>query len=310
MSAVPINNDTAVVDDIKDSRTSAMKSLLPLPENRFTWEKNLTNTLQGSVKVAKCTKSNELYAVKISNSQLALRRRSSTGKRVTENVFREWAVMKSLPAHDNIVALHEAYADDNKIFLVMDYCQKGELYDMIERQRNTPEEDVKEYFKQILNGLIHLHENNVVHLDMSLENVFVTEDNKLKIGDFGVARECKGEDGDMFVSTMACRPGKTNYMAPEVLGCQEYRGKLADVFSLGVMLFTMLYGFPPFEEASLTDARYRFISKGDLKGLLKEWKLENRVTEEAVDLLNKMLALERNRITLAEIKNHNWLAKQ
>jgi len=310
MSGIPVE-DASVHDDIKECKAKALKQLEPYPQDKYTVDKVIATTLQGNVKLVRSVATNEEFALKVTNNQLALRRRSSTGKRVTENVFRELSVMASLPPHDNVVTLHEAFTDEQKTYLVMDYCARGELYDMVEKERYLHEDDARTIMKQIVSGVVHLHQHNVVHLDMSLENVFVTEEKVCKIGDFGVARECKDDaDGDLFIATIAARPGKLNYMAPEIYACQEFHGKSADVFSLGVMLFTMLFGFPPFEEASSTDMRYRLIGDGELPKLLKEWKLESKVPSEAVDLLSKMLAYEGKRISLEDVLAHPWMNPQ
>jgi len=294
--------------DLVEARAQCTRELSIFPAAMYTVVKTIKSTLQGAVKVAKHHKTNEDFALKESNIHLATRRTSVSGKRVMENVFREYRIMKLLQdaPHDNVVALHEAFIDEKRIYMVLEYCGGGELYDIVEKSGTLSESRTKEYFVQIAKGLKYMHDSGVCHLDLSLENVFLTESGVAKIGDFGVAREFKDGE-DLYLSTFSERPGKVTYMAPEVYSYKEYHGRSADVFSLGVILFTMAFGFPPFEYASNDDIRFRLVANKGLKTLLKEWRLDSKVSRELVNLLSRMLCPEKDRISIEEVLDHAWV---
>eukprot|EP00475_Leptophrys_vorax_P013591 TRINITY_DN19973_c0_g1_i1.p1 TRINITY_DN19973_c0_g1~~TRINITY_DN19973_c0_g1_i1.p1 ORF type:complete len:325 (-),score=52.45 TRINITY_DN19973_c0_g1_i1:37-1011(-) len=305
-SSVPRSADEFA--DLLEARAHCMRELAMFPSAMYTVVKTIKSSLQGAVKVARHHKTGEEFALKESNVHLATRRTSSSGKRVMENVFKEYRVMKLLQdsPHDNIVKMHDAFIDEKRFYMVLEYCSGGELYDQVEKLGCLSEVQTKEYFVQIARGLKHMHDRGVCHLDLSLENTFLSEEGVAKIGDFGVAREFKdGEDS--FQSTYLERPGKGTYMAPEVYAYKEFHGKSADVFSLGVMLFTMAFGFPPFEHASVDDVRYGLVVKQGLNALLKQWKMETKVSRDLVNLMSRMLCPEKDRISLEEILEHAWV---
>jgi serine/threonine protein kinase len=308
IASIPKSTDEFT--ELVEARAHCMRELSMFPTAMYVNVKTLKSTLQGSVKVTRHFKTGEEFALKESNVQLATRRTSVSGKRVMENVFREYRIMKLLQdtPHENVVSLLDAFIDDKRIYMVLEYCAGGELFDLIEKSGQLSEVTTREYFHQIAKGLKHMHERGVCHLDLSLENVFLSGSGVAKIGDFGVAREFKDGE-DLFQSTYLERPGKLTYMAPEVYSYKEYHGRSADVFSAGVMLFTMAFGFPPFEHASTDDVRYRLVQNKGLNSLLKEWKLESKVSRELVNLLSKMLCPEKDRVSIEQVLEHPWMAQ-
>jgi serine/threonine protein kinase len=171
-------------------------------------------------------------------------------------------------------------------------------------------ENSRHYFKQIAEGMSFLHRNNVVHLDLSLENVLLTADYRVKICDFGVARVVPPDFRFNVLSTddyTGTRPGKIAYMAPEVFASEPYSGKAADVFTLGVDLFILLTGVSPYSSPTPTDQRFHLIVNGHLDRLLEAWQLTHLVPPGAIDLLTHMLAPENRRFTVEQVLAHPWL---
>lgn len=313
-----------------ESRSRVIKELDSFTTSNLTLEKTISKTLQGSVKLATRSISSigvggedsstssppldKYYAVKIADVRLASNRMSGNGRRVAENIFHEYQIMKVLSEqpHDNVLRMYDAYCDENNIYLVLEYCENGELYELIEKSsgKGLEESVCKNYFSQIVRGVHHFHRMNIAHLDLSLENIFVDGEYNMKIADFGVAREFKEGENDLInLKSRFERPGKQSYMSPEITRSLPFRAKHSDIFSLGVILFTMLYGFPPFEQATLSDTRYNRIAKQGLLSLLKDWKLDRKVSPDAVQLISRMLSTESERITIEEILAHPWLEK-
>merc|ERR1719295_1192579 len=123
--------------------------------------------------------------------------------------------------------------------------------------------------------------------------------NQIKIIDFGLAKYYS--DGNF---TNNRRVGKTSYMAPEVFARKTYDPRAADIWSLGVMLFMMLIGAPPYQIASTSNPAFNFIVSGRLRDVLKHWKRLGCVTKEALDLLNKIFRPEPKRIKMKELLQH------
>merc|ERR1712154_193950 len=102
------------------------------------------------------------------------------------------------------------------------------------------------------------------------------------------------------------RPGKKGYMAPEIYAYQRFNGEKADVFSLGVLIFILLTGFPPFNTPNASDKCFQYIYYGKLEWLLKQWKLNEIIDEECRDLLGKIFCHPKKRITIKEMLKHPW----
>jgi len=187
----------------------------------------------------------------------------------------------------------------------LEFVAGGELFDLLVRHGHFDEHVSRHFFLCLLAGLQHVHRANVCHLDVSLENMLVEEQSYAKLCDFGLARK-----GRYFPGNKHIKPGKINYMAPEILAGKDFDGRMADVFSAGVVLFTMLTGHPPFECASLEDERYRLIAEGRLGTLLSALRMADRVPVLAVELLSKMLAYDpaKRPQCVEECAKHPWVA--
>lgn len=176
---------------------------------------------------------------------------------MTKRVRNEISIHRTL-SHPNILRLHHHFDDYKAVYLVMELCEGGELYQVLKRQggRGVEEEKAKLYFRDILNGLDYLHNTKrIIHRDLKLSNILLYLDGDrqtvAKIGDFGLACYMDGQrDGqdDHCLNMTIC--GTPNYLAPEVVQKRPY-GQEADLWSLGCLLFAMLVGRAPFEGHSL-----------------------------------------------------------
>lgn len=269
----------------------------------------ICRTLQGSISHAKW-KGLEVV-VKTAFLELILNNKNTNGKRILENIVDECKIMAKVESnggHHNIVKLHHVNSDNERLILVLEKCHSGEVYRMVEDDGPFSEEVAKSFTRQIASGIKFLHEHHICHLDISLENIFVTRKGTCKIGDFGLAREFE-EGQSSFQSSRWDRPGKLQYMSPELIRYKRFDGCKADVFALGVCLFIMLFGFPPFETASEEDERFRLISEQDdgLKNLLNIWGVSYDISDGVLDFIQSMLDYEHRRPSIHEIILHPWL---
>ena len=141
--------------------------------------------------------------------------------------------------HPNIVKLHETVRSKNYIYLVLDYCENGDLHQYIKKNKNLDEKIVKDFFTQASKGLYFLWSNNLIHRDLKPHNLLLTIDNVIKIADFGFARYI--EEAKL-LDTLC---GSPIYMAPEILKNREYNSKV-DLWSMGIILYELLTSKPPF----------------------------------------------------------------
>lgn len=168
--------------------------------------------------------------------------------------------------HPNVVALLDSFPPVAQTgFLIFEICERGEVFEMIAPSVGLqPRENIGSYFSQLVEAVVHIHSRGICHLDIKPENLFVDSSGKVKLGDFGLATF--SEDGPV----MGCR-GSLAYASPEnvrctrrameAMGCrpggQGYDGCKADIWSVGVVLFVLLYGFTPWDIARDSSYEYR-----------------------------------------------------
>jgi len=204
--------------------------------------------------------------------------------------------------------LSEHYDSGNALhWMVLEYCPNGEFFDFVVKNKFLNEATTRHYFRQMLLGLSFMHSANICHLDFSLENLLMDDVGQIKICDFGVSRVMP-EDGSCFAPLAHEKPGKLRYMAPEILRGEAFDGRKADMFSLGVVLFMCLAGFPPFESAARQDPRFAMASSGRLLTMLQVLRVSERFPAGAVDLLNGLFCVDPSkRLSLQQVMNHPWV---
>merc|ERR1719203_488000 len=193
------------------------------------------------------------------------------------------------------------------ILLVLEYAPGGELFDILYYTSALKEIVARTYFHQIINGLEACHNANVVHRDLKPQNLLLDSKFNLKITDFGLSKIIQS-DADAVMKTTYV--GTRGYQAPELLLNQKYDLK-CDIFSVGVILFILMAGYPPFEQASKNDKWFKPLMKGNVD---KFWKAHAKSAiakiPEARDLLTKMLTFDpKERIDIEGIKAHAWMAQ-
>ena len=200
-------------------------------------------------------------------------------------------------------------SDNRNLYSIMPYCAGGELFEVLEKKNRFTETEARYWMRQILKGLSCLKKAGVAHRDLSLENLLVHEGNVLVI-DMGMCLRVPFVDQSMnqrylILPQGVC--GKWHYMSPEVCKNQlPFDGPAVDLWAVGVILFLMLTGFPPWERPTLTDERFRYMSNGYLVQMLTEWQLG--LSADAMDLLQRMFWLDpTDRLSLEQVCAHPWM---
>lgn len=202
--------------------------------------------------------------------------------------------------HPNIVQLYETYEDKSKIYLVMELVTGGELFDRIVEKGSYTEKDASDLIRQILEAVDYMHEQGVVHRDLKPENLLFyspDDDSKIMISDFGLS---KMEDSGI----MATACGTPGYVAPEVLAQRPY-GKAVDIWSIGVISYILLCGYPPFYDEN--DANlFAQILKGEFEFDSPYW---DDISDSAKDFIRHLMCVNvEKRFTCKQALAHPWIS--
>lgn len=256
----------------------------------------------GIVRLGRVLETGELVAVKV--SPLATSGKSS---------LKELTVLTMLPAHAHVVGVRSAQVNvvDGSLYLVLELCPGGELFDRIAEVGGLPEAEAKASFVQILAAIVHCHAGGVFHRDLKPENILLDADNRVKVADFGLASVRAREVASAaFLEHTAC--GSVMYAAPELHRDAEedkasgegYDPEKADIWSLGIVLYCMLTARLPFAVAHpQLCARYAQALADGFTIMCPE-----TLSEQAVDILNAMLATDPlRRPSARELMAHAWL---
>jgi serine/threonine protein kinase len=202
--------------------------------------------------------------------------------------------------HPNIATYYKIIKESNRIIIVMELCTGGELSKHIKNGLEL--EKIKDYYTQILNGYLHLHDLHIIHRDIKSANILLTDDMKtIKLIDFGFSKIYKID-----LCKTIC--GSPHYMAPELLYYKDYTSK-SDIWSLGILLYEMIYGYTPFHKCKLIKS-----IKEDMDNIvfpeirdINENIIEYVPNEIIVYMKNLLIVNENNRLDWYEIKKSKWL---
>ena len=210
-----------------------------------------------------------------------------------QRIKKEIKILKEL-RHKNIIQLYEIMESENKLYIVMEYCEGKELFDYIIKRKHLTEKEACRFFQQIINGVEYLHLNNITHRDLKPENLLLTNKKRIKISDFGLST--KTNSYYQFLTTPC---GTPSYAPPEMLRGDEYSGIYSDIWSCGIILYTMLVGNLPCAE-SKEYLIYECIIKHN-------YEYPSYLSEAVKDLLEKILKVNpQERIGFEQIKKHPW----
>jgi len=206
-------------------------------------------------------------------------------------VQQEIKAMKKLN-HPNLIRLLGydlkcKVGDRKSIVMVQQLAPKGELFDYLMYTKKFEQNQAVAVFKQLIAGLEAMHDRGIAHRDLKPENLLFDNQYNLKIADFGFSKVYQKKEGHK--TAMATELGTKGYMAPEILGGKKYTEK-ADIFASGVILFIMLAGFPPFQNADSKDWWFDKITKKKYKLFWMAHERTAKFSNEAKGILQKMLA--------------------
>uniref|UniRef100_A0A665W8M0 Calcium/calmodulin-dependent protein kinase type 1-like n=1 Tax=Echeneis naucrates TaxID=173247 RepID=A0A665W8M0_ECHNA len=216
------------------------------------------------------------------------------------SIENEIAVLHKIK-HGNIVSLEEIFESKSHLYLVMQLVSGGELFDRIIEKGFYTEKDASKLIQQILDAVKYLHDMGIVHRDLKPENLLyysMDEDSKIMISDFGLS---KIEDSASVMSTACGTPG---YVAPEVLAQKPY-SKAVDCWSIGVIAYILLCGYPPFYDDN--DAKlFEQILKAEYEFDSPYW---DDISDSAKDFIVHLMEKDPNtRFTCEQALQHPWIA--
>lgn len=238
------------------------------------------------------------YNRKDPNHKVAIKKiRISDNYDLNYRIETEINVMKNL-SHPNVIELYDVIGDSegDHLYLVLEYCAKGDLSKYLNK-RPVTEKYAKKYLKQIASGLQYLLSKNIIHRDLKPQNILISSNNALKIADFGFAKFFRGDE----IENTVC--GSPLYMAPEIMKDHEYTIK-ADLWSLGVILYQLLFGKAPFKSKSPA----RLMREIETFKFEVPTDLKIDITMECYELLNSLLQVEpEKRIEWKDFFENSWL---
>ncbi|XP_016876784.1 MAP/microtubule affinity-regulating kinase 3 isoform X17 [Homo sapiens] len=210
-----------------------------------------------------------------------------------QKLFREVRIMKILN-HPNIVKLFEVIETEKTLYLIMEYASGGEVFDYLVAHGRMKEKEARSKFRQIVSAVQYCHQKRIVHRDLKAENLLLDADMNIKIADFGFSNEFTvGGKLDTFC-------GSPPYAAPELFQGKKYDGPEVDVWSLGVILYTLVSGSLPFDGQNLKELRERV-----LRG---KYRIPFYMSTDCENLLKRFLVLNPiKRGTLEQIMKDRWI---
>ncbi|XP_023220940.1 maternal embryonic leucine zipper kinase-like isoform X1 [Centruroides sculpturatus] len=256
-------------------------------ENKYILKETIGSGGFAKVKLAIHVLTGEKVAIKIMNKK-------SLGEDLPR-VKLEIKALKDL-SHQHICKLYEVIETQNEIFLILEYCPGGELFDYIVVKDKLGEKEARHFFRQIVSAIAYIHNEGYAHRDLKPENLLLDEDQNLKLIDFGLCARPKGG----MTSHLATCCGSPAYAAPELISGKQYFGNEVDIWSMGILLYALLCGYLPFDDENMS-VLYRKIQNGNY--VCPSW-----LSSSSRELISEMLRIHpKQRITVTALLSHPWL---
>ena len=248
--------------------------------------KNIGEGTFGKVKLVmdKTTKKN--YALKIINKQ-------KLQKVLKHHQYYEIEVLSKF-SHPNIIYINQILQNEKNHYIIMEYCENGELFDYITKKGKLNEKTSSKFFYQLINGISYIHSQNFSHRDLKPENLLLTKNNTLKIIDFGLSHPFS-----LQTDLLKSKCGSPSYTAPEILRGELYDGFKSDIWSCGVILYAMLCGYLPFIGEN---------KKSLFKNIINcKFDIPIYISKDARKLIKGILVSDPDkRFTIDDIKNNEF----
>ena len=279
-------NDTSTLDDFQNA-------ILKLSYNDFELLKLLGRGSFGEVLLVRLKANKKLYAMKVLDKKMLKQRK----QQIHTKTERDLMVKINCPF---IVNIKSAFQDETKLYIVSEFLQGGDLFFHLHEKRYTvfPEIKARFYIMELVIALDFLHQNNMIYRDLKPENILLDSQGHVKLTDFGLSKIFENEDDKAYT---VC--GTPQYLAPEILLRKGY-DKAVDWWSLGCVLYEMLYGRLPF--------KFKKGQKISLNIYKEEIAFDKKISEEAKDLIINLLIFDpKSRLGSGvdggeKIKNHKF----
>uniref|UniRef100_A0A3P8XB22 Serine/threonine-protein kinase Chk1 n=1 Tax=Esox lucius TaxID=8010 RepID=A0A3P8XB22_ESOLU len=247
----------------------------------------------GEVRLLVNRQTGEAVAVKVIDT--------SQAKECSENVKKEICINKVL-SHSNIVRFFGHRKEGPTVYLFLEYCSGGELFDRIEPDVGMPETEAHRFFQQLLSAVEYLHSVGITHRDIKPENILLDDKDDLKLSDFGLATMFRHRGRERHLTRLC---GTLPYVAPELLSQSEFCAQPADIWACGIVLTAMLAGELPWDQPSESCQEYSdWLQK---KTYLSPWK---KITHSPLSLLAKLLQpVPEDRLTISGLKTDRWFSQ-
>ncbi|XP_064366748.1 serine/threonine-protein kinase PLK4 isoform X1 [Dromaius novaehollandiae] len=199
--------------------------------------------------------------------------------------------------HPSILELYNYFEDSNYVYLILEMCHNGEMSRYIKnRKKPFSEEEARHFLHQIITGMLYLHSHGILHRDLTLSNLLLTNTMNVKIADFGLATQLKMPHEKHY--TMC---GTPNYISPEI-ATRSPHGLESDVWSLGCMFYTLLIGKPPFDTDTVKNTLNKVV--------LADYEMPAFLSREAQDLIHKLLRKNpADRLSLSSVLDHPFMSR-
>ena len=236
-----------------------------------------------------CAENKKIFAGKV------IAKSSLVKSRAKQKLISEIKIHKSLH-HPQIVAFEHYFEDTENVYILLEICQNQTLNELLKRRKRLTEIEVQCYIVQLIKALKYLHSHRVIHRDLKLGNLFLTDKMELKVGDFGLATKLDFE-GER--KRTVC--GTPNYIAPEILDGKTGHSYEVDIWSLGVIIYTLIIGKPPFETRDVKTTYKR------IKMNAYSFPETAIISEAAKNLISQILVTDPSkRPTLDQILTHDF----
>jgi len=220
--------------------------------------------------------------------------KSQLSRAGVEHQLRREIEIQSHLRHPNILRLYGYFFDENRVYLILEYAAKGELYKVLQHEQRFSEERTSKYISMLADALQYCHTKHVIHRDIKPENLLLGNKGELKIADFGWSVHAPNNRRQTLCGTL-------DYLPPEMIEGSDHDSNV-DVWSLGVLMYEFLVGSPPFEAEGQTET-YRRIAQVDLK-------FPPYLSADAKDLMSRVLVRNpKARLPLSECMNHPFITK-
>jgi serine/threonine protein kinase len=241
----------------------------------------------GNVYLAREKKHKFIVALKV------LFKKQLMSAKVEHQLRREIEIQTRL-RHPNILRLFGYFHDKERIFLILEFAGKGEIFKELSSVRRYNEKTAATYVRDVASALDYCHSKHVLHRDIKPENLLIDINGRIKIGDFGWAVHTPANRRQTLCGTL-------DYLPPEMIEGKDHDHNV-DIWALGVLLYEFLTGRPPFESPNQQETYKKIVNI--------ECKFPSYISEGARDLIRKLLVKEpKKRLHLSQIPEHPWIVK-